>query len=51
MDGWNYFNYFTEIEEYSGRSAGASAGIAAGLGDHGGVAESRRASRSRSKGD
>jgi len=39
MDGWKLlFNYFTEIEEYFWKETrGASAGVAAGLGDHGGV--------------
>jgi len=33
---WNYFNYL-RIEEYFWKNAGASAGIAARLGDHGGM--------------
>jgi len=37
MENWNYFNYFTEIENISGGGAGAPAGVAAGLGDHGDV--------------
>jgi len=43
MDGWNYFNYFTEIEEYFWKKRGRATCWCRPLdwGDHGNVATER----------